>query len=65
MRLNKQDINKELLLSVATLLVISGSTLLPEGGEVGSTKELLIGIGLILLGIGVYIGRGYYKKKNL
>lgn len=60
---NRQDIQKELMLFAATILVVAGSSSLPINGNVSSTKDILIGAGLILLGVLVYILRGYYKKK--
>lgn len=45
---------KELLLFVATTFVSIGATQI--------TQNVYIGGGLLLLGAGVFVGRGFYKK---
>lgn len=48
------DYTKEFLLSVAVVLVSAGTTVVQT--------DLKAGIVLLLLGVGVFFGRGFYKK---
>ncbi len=48
------DYQKELLLFVASTFVSSGAVVLSE--------NILYGVGLMLLGALVFVGRGFYKK---
>ncbi|KXB08555.1 hypothetical protein AKJ56_00995 [candidate division MSBL1 archaeon SCGC-AAA382N08] len=61
--MSRQEVKKELMLFAATILVIAGSSSIPMDGNITSIKKVSIGAGLILLGVLVYILRGYYKKK--
>jgi len=46
--------SKELLLSVATILVSTGVTMI--------NTKLWTGIACLILGVLVFVGRGFYKK---
>lgn len=60
--ISRQEVQKELLLFAATVSVTAGYSCLPKDGNVGSIKEIAVGVGLILLGVLIYFLRGYYKN---
>lgn len=62
-KMNRQEIKNELLLFSASILVVAGVSLLPTDGDLNSLTKVAVGVGLVLVGVAVYIIRGYYKKK--
>lgn len=52
--MEKEQIGKELLLFVATTLVVAGATVIQT--------NIITGASLLLVGAAVFVGRGFYKK---